>query len=472
MTTYTDEVNIYNPEAVGDGIVDAGKTATNYIKADETGIRIASSDPDNATTYQHQTATETEFVVDGASVAEFGGSGARIGADGSSQIHLGSDSLDLSNQDSASMFSVDLDAGSLTTTTKVSSNSEYTYGKQNVTSSGATLSRNRTYTLPDATAGSKISVDGTNIARLTILSADTSSTISGSGSYTGNNLSVVKLSSKSLRMGINAGYTITFTVGTKKTVTKTLTVPSSETGFRLSNGGYLSGNLVFTLKLEYGGANTIKQTATVKYNDAAATGGSASFPGSHTIVYFATPSIRVMQTTVGAALSFGTRGEGNVGVLSATLGEGLVAAGKNQTVIGQYNVEDTNNAYAFIIGNGTAEDAKSNALAVTRDGDIETAKDTAWIDLNGTIKYRIHHGVCYVCGDSAYGGIQVGTNGTTVGTLPAEARPSVEVKGAASAKSKNDNGQFSVDQNGVITVWNLTGNSVYWCFTVAYPVDA
>lgn len=110
----------------------------------------------------------------------------------------------------------------------------------------------------------------------------------------------------------------------------------------------------------------------------------------------------------------------------------------------------------------------SDGLNVT--GDIECAADTAWITLNGTIKYRIHHGVCYVCGDSANGGTSVGTSGTTVGTLPTGARPSVTVAGAASTKSNAANGQFSIDSSGVITVWNLSTSSPYWCFTAAFPV--
>lgn len=66
---------------------EAAKTATNYISIDPTnGIRIADADPATATTYQHQTATETEFVVGGDSVAEIGGSGARFGI--SDEPHL------------------------------------------------------------------------------------------------------------------------------------------------------------------------------------------------------------------------------------------------------------------------------------------------------------------------------------------------------------------------------------------------
>ena len=110
----------------------------------------------------------------------------------------------------------------------------------------------------------------------------------------------------------------------------------------------------------------------------------------------------------------------------------------------------------------------SSGLDVT--GEIACDTDTSWTTLNGTIKYRIHHGVCYVCGDSVSGGTSVGTSGTTVGTLPTGARPSITVNGAASTKSNAANGQFSIDSSGVITVWNLSTSSPYWCFTAAFPV--
>ena len=58
----------------------AAKTATNYIDLDPTaGIRIANANPSTATTYQHLTATDTEFVVDNVSRMLLGGEGARIG---------------------------------------------------------------------------------------------------------------------------------------------------------------------------------------------------------------------------------------------------------------------------------------------------------------------------------------------------------------------------------------------------------
>lgn len=51
-------------------------------------------------------------------------------------------------------------------------------------------------------------------------------------------------------------------------------------------------------------------------------------------------------------------------------GLGTIAAGQNQHVQGKYNVEDTNNIYAMIVGNGTGDNDRSNAFAVKWDGTI------------------------------------------------------------------------------------------------------
>jgi len=47
-----------------------------------------------------------------------------------------------------------------------------------------------------------------------------------------------------------------------------------------------------------------------------------------------------------------------------------------QTALGKYNVKDSDGTYAVIVGNGTADDARSNALTVTWDGNVELALDT------------------------------------------------------------------------------------------------
>ena len=47
-----------------------------------------------------------------------------------------------------------------------------------------------------------------------------------------------------------------------------------------------------------------------------------------------------------------------------------IAASQAQTAIGKYNVSDSADTYAFIIGNGTADNARSNALTIDWNGNI------------------------------------------------------------------------------------------------------
>ena len=51
-------------------------------------------------------------------------------------------------------------------------------------------------------------------------------------------------------------------------------------------------------------------------------------------------------------------------------GFGTTASSNYQHVSGKYNVSDTNNTYAVIVGNGTADNARSNAFAVEWNGSI------------------------------------------------------------------------------------------------------
>lgn len=51
-------------------------------------------------------------------------------------------------------------------------------------------------------------------------------------------------------------------------------------------------------------------------------------------------------------------------------GQGTIAAGKNQHAQGKFNIEDSSDKYAFIIGNGTDNNNRSNAFAVDWTGKI------------------------------------------------------------------------------------------------------
>ena len=59
-----------------------------------------------------------------------------------------------------------------------------------------------------------------------------------------------------------------------------------------------------------------------------------------------------------------------------------IAGSDYQTALGKYNVEDTNGTYAVIIGNGTGDNARSNALAIGWDGRIYTGNSNVGYTIN------------------------------------------------------------------------------------------
>ena len=63
------------------------------------------------------------------------------------------------------------------------------------------------------------------------------------------------------------------------------------------------------------------------------------------------------------------------GTYSHAQNQGTIAKGGNQTALGRYNIEDTNDDYALIIGNGTSNNNRSNALDVDWSGNVEADGD-------------------------------------------------------------------------------------------------
>ena len=63
-------------------------------------------------------------------------------------------------------------------------------------------------------------------------------------------------------------------------------------------------------------------------------------------------------------------------------GKGTVSTAACQHVQGLYNIEDAKNKYAFIIGNGTSDTARSNAFSVDWDGKIYVNNATEGVDVS------------------------------------------------------------------------------------------
>lgn len=94
------------------------------------------------------------------------------------------------------------------------------------------------------------------------------------------------------------------------------------------------------------------------------------------------------------------------GVCSSAIGRKLKASGDNQTVVGQYNIEDTENKYSFIVGNGISDNAQSNAFAVKSNGGAWSPTKVLWTGayyMNGSQTVMLNekisdqlNGVCLV----------------------------------------------------------------------------
>jgi hypothetical protein len=67
-------------------------------------------------------------------------------------------------------------------------------------------------------------------------------------------------------------------------------------------------------------------------------------------------------------------------------GYGTTASGDNSHVQGQYNIEDPNSYYAHVVGNGTDENARSNAHTLDWDGNAWFAGDVYVGSTSGTNK--------------------------------------------------------------------------------------
>ena len=124
------------------------------------------------------------------------------------------------------------------------------------------------------------------------------------------------------------------------------------------------------------GANT---TASERYTHAEGLNCTASKDYAHAEGYNCTASdyaahAEGSHTTASGQMS---HAEGTDTVASAHYSHAqnlyTIAASSSQTSLGKYNIEDANGTYAVIIGNGTADNARSNALTVDWSGNVVLA---------------------------------------------------------------------------------------------------
>lgn len=78
------------------------------------------------------------------------------------------------------------------------------------------------------------------------------------------------------------------------------------------------------------------------------------------------------------------------GFASHAEGTGCIASSSNQHVQGKYNVEDTENKYAFIIGNGKNDATRSNAFSIDWNGGLYIGNEEAKVNLTLGERVRLY----------------------------------------------------------------------------------
>ena len=175
---------------------------------------------------------------------------------------------------------------------------------------------------------------------------------------------------------------------------------------------------------------------------------------------------------------------------TVAIGRGVNAKSENQTVFGKYNENDTNGDYALIIGNGTSDIARSNALAVKWDGTLETAQDIPWTELTlasgwtaystaRTPMYRRVGSMVEVRGAvKPTAETSLGTSSVTFGNLPPGCRPvNMEVTAICQGSGVKE-WLFTVDTDGNVcasrmrtmnsTAYQSAGTSEFMVFDVSF----
>lgn len=483
MPTYTKETALYDTGAISDDIDDASKTATNYISVDSTGIRIANSNPATATTYQHQTATNTEFVVNNESMGEFSGDGVRIGKSGEYHTIVADKRFGI-EYDTDRLFDINADgttvniyAGGSTKATGVKYTNAYVEGMLAWFKSGCTISN-----------GGVLDPDGNATVYTAVLQSGSStqySILDGDGDefesaayggiyYTTTTpvlsdrwnldtyltpMQEVPSAPTSIEMG---GSVVRFSDG--KTTLVTSGVAEGDSCTARGNQAHAEGQHT-RASGRASHAEGYWTSATGIDSHAEGTRCSATGQASHAEGYYCTASGSESHASGLASEARNAR--------SFAHGTGVISSGVDQVVFGRTNAVDATKA--LIIGNGTAnEDAddddpyRSNAFTVDWDGIINAGLKSDTISINtstirSTSVNQIHsNGVCCSVTINVRNNAAI-ANGSNIviGTVPEGFRPPQTIYSACSASNAAGMGCYmTLGTAGAITCYNRSGSSV------------
>ena len=413
MTTYTDEVNIYNPDAIGDAIDDAGNAYKTYItEVTSDGIMVAAAGKGTSngtivsTTTGWHLSDVLEWVRNGVSRFWIGlknqGDTTPTVRIGKAYVNGASDNESHMELDYHSMKLVDKDGNTYFHVSDLRETDGYARLTEVFVGDGDT----RTFSVlatPRSNETSSVSVDGVTVSFTRTQVPPSKNFLLASAPANGSEISISYQSSNS---EIKA-----YTIGTRSNDGR-LGLFSVAEGIELEASGYASHAEGWRAKATYsyahaegsqtkarGGSSHAEGLASTASGEAShaegldttASGEISHAEGNETI---ASGMYAHAEGTNTRATEYASHAEGYyaaaTGFHSHAQNEGTYTGRYAQTAIGTYNVKDWDDPaaaepspptthpseddsygkYALIIGNGTADNARSNALAVGWDGSV------------------------------------------------------------------------------------------------------
>lgn len=291
----------------------------------------------------------------GEQLARFTSDAAVVGKGGAQRLEIRSNGINGYNADSVNFFKVDYNGGQITANGSRSLDFET---EHLIVNNAETTLEITDINVSNLLAGTSLSGTACSL----YIYNETGSGFKAGTSPTLTNCTLASYSTSGIGLNVSLP---TITVGTNTTFTATAVITRSD-----------NSTLTAKLRVAYTASNGVVLVRVLLQ-------GSTSAASEYN-VYLRGGAYSWSVTTTAPAFMFGTW-EGTPGPFAVSLGEGLYATKNNQTAIGKYNVEDTETQSAqqkaLIIGNGTADNARSNAFSVDFSGYVEAA-GSIWADGN------------------------------------------------------------------------------------------
>lgn len=291
-------------------------------------------------------------------LASFTANGVQIGQDNATNIRIAPNGLILSNDAQAIVLNVSTDGGTKSSQKTIAARSlelgtpTSSWGPKAQYANGSISTE---YDLSDAPAGVTIGLGSPAEPTVTLQGfgyvEDVTTSLEQSQSGGSSNPSRWWASAWGQRAA-------TITQGVSSTNTISVEVA-------LTNGGSVSGTQNINLTYKYV-ASTGILTVTMSVQE--------PFDNMTRVAYARVdlPTISYTASIAAPAYLLGTSRDG-LGSFSLASGEDVYASSANQVALGKYNVQDQADDYAFILGNGTDDANRSNALTVDWAGAVVAA---------------------------------------------------------------------------------------------------